>query len=100
MRTAPERSPDESRLRRGAASRARASSGQALREHRAKLIGGNAILLQRVAIADRHRAIRNRLTIDRDTERRSDFILPPVAPPDRPRLVVEHRIERPQIVSD
>src|SRR5262245_23580607 len=40
-----------------------------------QLIGRDANLLQRVAITNRHRSVLRRLTIDRDAERRADFVL-------------------------
>ncbi len=49
------------------------------------------LLRHRVAIADRHRVVFHRLMIDRHAVRRADFILTPIAPPDRSRLIVGDR---------
>src|SRR2546428_899905 len=42
----------------------------------------DALLLRGVALADRHRAIVQRLEVDSDTERRADLALTAVSPPD------------------
>ena len=49
----------------------------------------HALLLHRIAVADRHRAVLERLTIDGDAERRTDGILTTVALADRILLVVD-----------
>src|SRR3954465_9101491 len=67
-----------------------------LGDHATYSIRGDALLLQRVAVADRHRSILHRLTVDRDAERRTDFVLPAVPSADRARLVIEHREAAPQ----
>ena len=78
---------------RGAAlERQRRSSREPLRDDRARRWSArDALLLQRVAVAHRHRAVLHRLAVDRDAERRADLVLPAIAPADRARLVVEHR---------
>src|SRR5439155_18222248 len=48
----------------------------------------HALLCQRVAVAQRHRAILDRLVVDRQAERRPDLVLAPVALADRAALVV------------
>jgi len=48
----------------------------------------DALLRERVAIAQRDRAVLEALVVDRDAERRSDLILAAVAPADRAAAVV------------
>ena len=55
-------------------------------------IDGDAILQHRVAMADGHLLIFERLVIDRDAERRADFILPRIALSDI-AAVVEQRAQ-------
>src|SRR5215208_6398968 len=71
-----------------------------LRDHLLHLRGGNALLLQGVAVADRDRTVLHRLTVDRDAEGRADLVLPSVAPADRAGLVVEHRQGAPQSLGE
>src|SRR4051794_26314365 len=61
----------------------------------AHLIRRDALLLQCVAIANRHRAILHRLTIDGEAEWSADFVLPPIPAPDGARLIIEYRERRP-----
>ena len=49
---------------------------------------GNALLRQRVAVAQRHRAVLDALVVDRQAERRADLVLAAVALADRAALVV------------
>src|SRR4051812_16613051 len=51
-------------------------------------VDGNAYLFRRVAVANRDRIVLQRIEVDGDAQRRSHFVLTPVAPPDRLRLVV------------
>ncbi len=48
----------------------------------------DAVLLERVAVADRHRVIFFGLEIDGDAERRADFVVATVAFADRTTRVV------------
>src|SRR2546430_6088092 len=43
-----------------------------------------------IAIPHCHRAVRGGLPVHGDPERRAGFVLPPVAAPDRPAVVVKH----------
>src|SRR5947207_13935613 len=54
------------------------------------LVGRDAFLLQCVTVANRDCAVLHRLAIDRDAERRSDLVLPPVTAADRPPFLVEY----------
>src|SRR4030095_5570180 len=45
-------------------------------------------LHHRVALADRHHVVLQRVAVDRDAEGRADLVLAAVAPADRPALVV------------
>src|SRR3954468_4417071 len=71
-----------------------------LGDHAAHSIRGDALLLQRVTVADRHRSILHRLAIDRDAERRTDFVLPAVPSADRARLVIEDREAGAQLLCE
>src|SRR5579884_4011004 len=54
----------------------------------AELIDGDALLGQRIAVAQGHRAVLERLVVDRHRPRRADLVLAAVAAADRPALVV------------
>ena len=60
----------------------------------------DAPLLQRVAVADRDRAVGERLAVDGDAERRADFVLAAIAAADRALLVVEDVEVRLQVAID
>src|SRR3954468_4543714 len=64
------------------------NGGDAALEHVRQLVDRDALLLQGVAVAQRDRAILDRLVIDRDRVRRADLVLAPVAPADRAAVVV------------
>src|SRR5436190_2966754 len=53
-----------------------------------QLVDRDALLPERVAVADGDRAVLQRLVVDRDRERRADLVLAPVATADRAALVV------------
>src|SRR5689334_12798498 len=73
------------------------SRRESLGDHVAHCVGRDPLLLERVAIPNRDRAILHRLSIDCNAIRRADLILTPVAPADRTRFVVEHRKAAPQL---
>lgn len=52
-----------------------------------QLGAGHALLLHRVALTHGHRVVVERVKIDRDAERRTDLVLPPVATADGARVV-------------
>src|SRR5215218_6382907 len=62
--------------------------GQASRQQLPEPVDRHALLRERVAIAQRDRAVLERLVVDRDGERRADLVLAPVAPADRSAVVV------------
>src|ERR1043166_8085629 len=66
----------------------RRRSARELRHTLDELADRDAVLLQRVAIAQRDRVVLERLVVDGDRQRRADLVLPPVAAADRPALVV------------
>src|SRR5437764_5918627 len=61
-----------------------------------QLLDLDSFLLHRIAFAQGHRVAQRRVffaerfEVDRDAERRTGFVLPPIAPADRAGLVVEH----------
>src|ERR1700674_5402350 len=60
----------------------------------------DALLLERVAVPHRDGAVRDRLTIDSDSKRRPNFVLPPIPATNRSAVVVKDRERRPQLVGD
>jgi len=60
----------------------------------------DAPLLQSVAVADRYRAVVERLGIDRDAKRCTDFVLTTIASSDGAFLVVEDVESRLQVAVD
>src|SRR5262245_60161218 len=60
-------------------------------------VRGDAVLLQRVAIADGHSRILRGLAVDRNAKRRPDLVLAAIPPADRTGLIVEHRKLRAQL---
>src|SRR5439155_12879188 len=62
------------------------------------LVRGNAILLQRIAVADRDSRILIRLAVNGYTKGRADFVLPAITAPDRAGFLVEHGKRFPQLV--
>src|SRR2546429_6958726 len=81
-------------------SASRASRRDALRDHMFHLRRRDALLPERIAIADRDRPVLHRLTVDGDPEGRPDLVLPAVAPPDRARLVEEDGERLPQLLRE
>src|SRR3954469_1606055 len=75
------------------------SCADSLGDDLAHTIGRDALLLQRVAVANGHRAILHRLPVDGEAEWRADLVLPAVAPPDRARLVIENWERRAQFLG-
>src|SRR5919198_2751145 len=76
-------------------------SGAELLAQRGDELGdGDADLPHRVALADRDLPILERLEIDRHAQRCADLVLPPVAPPDRLRLVVRRHEVRAYVCPD
>src|SRR5690606_19314443 len=69
-------------------------SDDALAHPADQVVRANALLLERVAVPNGHRAILHRLPVDRDAPRRARLVLPAVAPADRARIVVERRNSR------
>src|SRR5919201_305885 len=59
-------------------------------EPRADAADRQTLLCQRIAVPHRHRLVVQRLLVDREGERRADLVLRPVAPADRPAVVVLH----------
>src|SRR5918911_1628833 len=62
--------------------------GQPARQELREAVDRDALLLERVAVAQRDGAVLDRLVVDRDRERRADLVLAPVAPADRTAVVV------------
>src|SRR2546422_395340 len=60
-------------------------------------VGGDAHLGQRVSIPYRHGGVRGGVAVHGDPERCAGFVLPPVAAPDRPAIVVKHIVVPPQL---
>src|SRR5688572_7838299 len=52
-------------------------------------LDGHALLAHLVAVADRHRAVLERVDVDRDAPRRTDLVLAPVELADRGGVVVD-----------
>src|SRR3954463_5957554 len=63
------------------------AGGEAVEEPGLDLWQGDALLRHRVAVADRHGVVLERLEVERDAVRRPDLVLPAVAPADRTRVV-------------
>src|SRR4029077_329812 len=76
------------------------SAAERLSERGHELLDRHAYLAHRVALADRHGAIVDRLEVDRHAERRADLVLTAVAPADRLRLVVRRHEMRPDLRPD
>ena len=57
-------------------------------EHVDEPVDRHALLLERVAVAQRHRPVLERLVVDRHAQRRADLVLAAVALADRAALVV------------
>src|SRR3954447_21179881 len=74
--------------------------GDAALQHVRQLVDRDPLLLQRVAVAQRDRAVLDRLVIDRDRVRRADLVLAPVAPADRAAVVVLGAHPPPQRLVD
>ena len=72
------------------------SPRQSLKQISEQLIGADAFLLHRIAITQRYRleerriSFTQRLEVDRDPKRRTDFVLAAVSPADCAAFVVEH----------
>ena len=66
-----------------------AAGSQSIFELGAAIVGLHAPLFERIAVADRHGAVGERLAVDRDAERRADLVLTAIAAADRALLVVE-----------
>src|SRR5690242_21650748 len=71
-----------------------------LRDHAAHTIRGDALLLQRVAVADGDGAILHRLPVHRDAERSPDLVLPAVAAADGARFIIEDREASAQFLGE
>src|SRR5947209_2067153 len=67
--------------------RSGSAGGEAVEHPALDLVETDPLLRHRVAVADRHRVVLERLEVDRDAVRRPDLVLPPVAPADRARIV-------------
>src|SRR5436853_563993 len=67
-----------------------ATGTETLRNPRGGAIRRHAILLQRIPVSNRHRAVLRGLTVDRDAIRCSDLVLSAIPPADGTRFVVEH----------
>src|SRR6478609_9052673 len=57
-------------------------------EHVGEALDRHPLLRERVAVAQGHRAVLERLVVDRDRERRADLVLAPVALADVAAVVV------------
>src|SRR4029079_19116795 len=77
-------------------------SANAFLENRRKILNRDTLLLHRIPVAQRNCVAQRwisfaqRLKINSYTERRTDFVLATVAPPDRAALVVKHSHVRAQ----
>src|SRR5436309_334547 len=85
------------RAARGPAARAPGSGSELRRSPRCpqaplelvcELVDRDAVLGERVAVADRHGPVLERLVVHRHAPRRADLVVAAVAPPDRAALVV------------
>ena len=62
--------------------------GQLVLDESARACDRDPLLRERVAVADRHRVVLERLLVDRERVRRADLVLAPVAAADLARVVV------------
>src|ERR1044072_9531968 len=64
------------------------------------VIGGHPLLLEAVAVAERHGAVLARLAVNRDSPGGADLVLAAVALPDRTALVVLGRDAAAHVLID
>ena len=97
---APGRSSCRESIRRGTSGSADTGRCDLLAYDVDQVVDRDALLLHRVAVAQRDRAVLQRVVVDGDAERRADFVLAAVAPADRAGLVVRDREVRAQQLDD
>src|SRR5438309_9639216 len=72
------------------------AGGEAVEEPALDRIEADPVLAHRVAVADGHRVVLERLEVEGDAERCADLVLPAIAAADRAGVVELHVPARPQ----
>src|SRR6185312_1924985 len=69
-------------------------------EPRGHALERQPLLRERVAVAHGHRSVLERHVVDREGPGRADLVLPAVAPPDVPGVVVLDEVAAPEVLVE